>query len=372
MTRKIIGNLFAESLWARRAAALRHLAGRPAPSPLDPRFMPRDDIVARLAAMATLLRAFADDADILWTPRAVAPERMTDVPGVSRPLLVSGSRPTAGPGDLVWGESSDIAVAVNDRRFAMEVQRTLGCALPGASIAEDMDAAEVAIRVAAEATPAATWIAKAAHSSAARSRVGGRGAQLDDAHRAGVDKLLELHEAVLVEPWLPRAGDFGATALVTESGVEDVDLHDLENTQRGDFRGISFPVSSLRADEAATLHSTVHSVGRALAERGWRGPFGIDAFRWRDASGATRFHPLCEINARLTFGRVARTLAARIATATGLDPAGRWSFRVGDAAELESARSLAHASTGRPLHVRFFELLAPGEPDGVAAWMSAG
>lgn len=372
MTRRIIGSLFAESLWARRAAALRHSVGRPAPSPLDPRYMPRDDVMDRLAAMATLLRAFADEGDILWTPRAVAPERVTDVPGVCRPLLVSGSRPTPAPGDLVWGESSDVAVAVNDRRFAIELQRKLGCALPGASIAEDMEAAERAVRAAAGFAPAATWIAKAAHSSAARSRVGGRGAEMDAAHRSGVDKLLELHEAVLIEPWLPRSGDFGATAVATEHGAEGVELHDLENTARGDFRGISFPSSSLREDEAATLRTTVDAVGLALAARGWRGPFGVDAFRWRDKSGATRFHPLCEINARLTFGRVARAFAARIGAATDLDPTGRWTFRVGDAAELDAARASAVATIGGTSRHRCFVLLLPGEPDGVAAWMTTG
>lgn len=372
MTRRVIGNLFAESLWARRAAALRRADGRSAPSPLDPRYMPRDDVVVRLAAMATLLRAFAEPGDILWTPRAVAPERMTDVPGIARPLLVSGSRPTAIAGDVVWGESTDVAVAVNDRRFAVELQHKLGCALPGASIAEDIEGALVAIRAAAEATAAGTWIVKATHSSAARSRVGGRGAEVDTAHRSGVEKLLELHAAVLVEPWLQRVADFGATAVVTERGAEDVECHDLENTPRGDFRGVAFPAASLRADEDATFRSTVHAVGLALAEAGWRGPFGIDAFRWRDASGSVRFHPLCEINARLTFGRVARTIASRIAAATGLDPAARWSFRVGDAAELGAARLAAGAAGARSTKPALFELLTAGEPDGVAAWISTG
>ena len=40
----------------------------------------------------------------------------------------------------------------------------------------------------------------------------------------------------------------------------------------------------------------------------------VDAFAYRDGDGTRRFHPLCEINARLTFGWIARALAARLGT----------------------------------------------------------
>jgi hypothetical protein len=361
VTKRIVGILFAETLWARRAAALRHEASQPAPSPLDPRYMPPDPVVDMLAALSTLLRAFADEGDVLWTPRRVAPERVPDVPGLARPALDSGVRPTPEPGDVVWGETTDAAVAVNDRRFALALQRRLGCALPSAAVAQTVEDATEAIRAAAAASPIGSWVAKAAHSSAGRGRVAARGTEPDERHLAAVDHLLHLHDAVVVEPWMPRSADFGATAVATDAGAAEVAFHDLDNTARGDFRGIASP-ATLDAAESARFAWTVAEVGSALASAGYRGPFGVDAFRWKEARGAAHFHPLCEINARLTFGRVARALAAKILAATGRDAAAPWRFRVGSAKEFEALRVTAGAS--------LFPLLLPGPPDETAAWIT--
>jgi hypothetical protein len=35
---------------------------------------------------------------------------------------------------------------------------------------------------------------------------------------------------------------------------------------------------------------------------GYYGPFGIDAFRWRDQNGKQQWNPRCEINARYSMG----------------------------------------------------------------------
>jgi hypothetical protein len=367
MTRTIVANLFAESVWARHAAVLRKSAGVASPSPLDPRFLPSDDVVGHVAPLATLLRAFATDSaepDVLWTPAPVAPERMPDVPGVPRPLLLSGPRPTPGPSDLAWAASDDVACAVNDRRFAFEVRAANGWALPGSGVVDDAGRVDDAVAAAAAASPDGRWIAKAVHSAAGRGRVGGKGPALDAPRRNGIEKLLFVHGAVVVEPWLPRVADFSATGEATGSGAGGVQVQTLLSSKRGDFRGIAFPATGLGAGEESRLRAAAGASAAALVSRGYRGPFGVDAFRWRDPAGGAHFHPLCEINARLTFGIVARALANRIAAATGLDPAGPWTFRVGDEAEFVAARAAPGA--------RVFELLLPGPPDGVAAWMTAG
>jgi hypothetical protein len=363
VSKRIVGILFAESLWARRAAALRLEAKQPAPSPLDPRFMPPEPVVDRLAALSTLLRAFADEGDVLWTQRRIAPERMPDVPGVVRPALDSGVRPTPEPGDVVWGESTDAAVAVNDRRFALRLQRRIGQALPASETAQTVEDAATAIRAAAAASPLGAWVAKAAHCAAGRGRVAAKCPEPDERHLAALDHLLHLHDAVVVEPWMPRLADFSATGTATATGAEDLLFHDLENTQRGDFRGIGSP-AALEPAESVLLAATAAEAGRALAKAGYRGPFGIDAFRWKDAQGGQRFHPLCEINARLTFGRVARTIASKVLAATSRAATTPWRFRVGDAKEFEPARQAGGAD--------FVPLLLPGPPDGVAAWMTFG
>ncbi|MEY3903124.1 MAG: hypothetical protein RL189_2430 [Pseudomonadota bacterium] len=53
-------------------------------------------------------------------------------------------------------------------------------------------------------------------------------------------------------------------------------------------------------------------VGARLAGRGFCGPFGIDAFVYRDEGGRLRLFPMIEINPRYTMGRVAVALSRRI------------------------------------------------------------
>jgi hypothetical protein len=58
----------------------------------------------------------------------------------------------------------------------------------------------------------------------------------------------------------------------------------------------------LTEPEAGQLLSTAAQVALALHDAGYFGPFGVDAYRWRDASGSVYFNPRSEINARYTMG----------------------------------------------------------------------
>jgi hypothetical protein len=60
------------------------------------------------------------------------------------------------------------------------------------------------------------------------------------------------------------------------------------------------------------LAHTVEAAGTALHCLGYAGPYTVDAFIYRD--GAQVLHPLCELNARHTFGHIARALSARLGT----------------------------------------------------------
>jgi uncharacterized ferritin-like protein (DUF455 family) len=53
-------------------------------------------------------------------------------------------------------------------------------------------------------------------------------------------------------------------------------------------------------------------IGARLAERGFCGPFGIDAFVYRDEGSRLKLFPMIEINPRFTMGRVAVALSRRI------------------------------------------------------------
>jgi len=58
----------------------------------------------------------------------------------------------------------------------------------------------------------------------------------------------------------------------------------------------------LRSGEFEALENSAAQAAHALAGAGYFGPFGIDAFRWRDAKGAIRLQARTEINARYTMG----------------------------------------------------------------------
>jgi hypothetical protein len=91
-------------------------------------------------------------------------------------------------------------------------------------------------------------------------------------------------------------------------GVEgDVRVGELVR-QRSDIRGAW--VSTQRIDERsealdatrARMGEEVRYVASALMAAGYFGPFGVDAFSYRDDADALRFQPRSEINARYSMG----------------------------------------------------------------------
>ncbi len=238
-----------------------------------------------------------------------------------------------------------------DRRWALALAQRLGAALPGAVPATTV--AEVEAAIAAPALRAASasdaWIAKAAISAAGRDRVRRRG-PLDDATRARLARLAA-RGGLVVEPWVERLVDVGQPGLVEDRGVTLLPAHRLLTDPGGGFLGIAIVAPDaprrlgLTADEHAQVKAVGAAVGDALAAAGYRGPFTVDAFAWRDPQGARQFHPLCEVNPRLTFGLVARAWAERLGRETAL--------HLGDAIP-------AH---GTPL-------LHPAAGDPTAAWLA--
>jgi hypothetical protein len=73
---------------------------------------------------------------------------------------------------------------------------------------------------------------------------------------------------------------------------------------KGQFAGIELKVDLTERDRNRFLE-TVEGVASALRREGYAGPFGVDAWTYRRADRSLVFHPLGEINARMTFGLVA-------------------------------------------------------------------
>jgi hypothetical protein len=122
--------------------------------------------------------------------------------------------------------------------------------------------------------------------------------------------MFERFGPLVFEPWLDRVADLGVCGEVRDSGVALLEPHRLVSDPRGGFLGIELgPVERALADPLAEV---ARQAAELLAARtGYRGPFSIDAFVYRDR-GALHLHPLCELNARYTFGWIARALGDRL------------------------------------------------------------
>ena len=109
---------------------------------------------------------------------------------------------------------------------------------------------------------------------------------------------------VVLEPWVEITTEFTRSGFVTRAGKVIVSAPCFQATDRA---GAWTRTECAGAGEVAraddeVLGLALETAGRALATRGYFGPFGIDAFRYRDphAPGRTRLNPLSEINARYT------------------------------------------------------------------------
>lgn len=349
--------------------------------------MPRRDLTRaaaeHAAALATLLRAFAGDGDRLWTPAPVADERLAGVPGLPRPVLESGppAELPAAERLLAWGETevvaalrsemdvldamdrqplsemmwrlppADPAVAarVHHRGFALDVATRLGCALPGAALLTSA----VELEEHLENADAGAWVVKAPFSAAGRSRhvVHGEPTATD---RSRIERLFAAHRKLLFEPWLDRTDDFGIAGAITADGVRPIAFHRSFTANRGvfvgaDLRAAFAGIHDLDAGERRRLEEVFDSVARALAGAGYRGPFGIDCWRYRQPSGEPAFHPLGEINARMTFGMVARALADRVCGPLGIDPEETVCLRWGNDAPADAVPLLHRGASPRSL-----------------------
>jgi hypothetical protein len=325
------------------------------------------------ATAATRLRVFAVAGDRLWLPAEPdpgGPEVPRGAEGLPEPIVEIGPPEALAPVRqvLAWGEgprvatlrarwlagggaavdepralreplheavwhlvpaAPEVVARVADRAFGLEIAREHGWALPGARWVADVAEIERHLASGGAATGAGRWVVKAPYSAAGRERhvAAGPGELAEPPVRRRIESLLARHGRLLFEPWVERTADFGAAGLLTAAGVRLASLHRQEVGARGAFRGIA-PVpagegaAGLAPAERDLLEAAFHATAEGLRAAGYAGPFGIDAFRWRGAGGEMLFHPLCELNPRLTFGLVARAITERYGSEPGREGGG--------------------------------------------------
>jgi hypothetical protein len=269
-----------------------------------------------VSRMAQELAALGRPGDRLWAPGDPPPEPAAEVLAwcetpwtaalrtAPRPSVASPDLPLR---DLLWHlplPSPDVVAQVHHRAFALQVAEELGCALSGARMVDSLSELD---RLLSTRDAPSAWVVKAPFSASGRSRYIERNGPLlaDPKSRRTVENLFERHGPLLFEPWLDRVADWGCAALLTPDGLRIVGIHRQKVDIKGQFAGIDPDTRGLPTQDRDRLEEVVSCVAAALRRAGYVGPFGIDAWHWRRPDGSVAFHPLGEINARMTFGLVA-------------------------------------------------------------------
>lgn len=207
---------------------------------------------------------------------------------------------------------------VQHRRFAHELALELSLAQAGAAwIRSPAELASVRARL---ADPRGACVLKSPYSAA------GQGhwhlAPGETPEPARLEQQLRRHGGLLHEVWEERRDDFGVAGWVDAAGTPRLaGAHTLGVDARGRFRSVraaapGAPPGELGADVLRQLVSVFAQLGEALARTGYRGPFGLDAYRTAEG----RLRPLVELNARLGFGLLTHALAERLRDAGRLAP----------------------------------------------------
>lgn len=178
-----------------------------------------------------------------------------------------------------------------------------------------------------EEHPDSPFVIKAAFSTAGRERlVRAEGGSLGTDDLPWIERALQRHGAVVVEPWVSRIVDFSIHYDRTgRRGLRRRGLVVIANSPQGQFqratvaerftdfldenvRRALFAGASPKGHLFDALEELEPHLEAWLARHDYHGPLGVDAFLYRDHGGAVKLKPIVEVNPRYTMGRVALEL----------------------------------------------------------------
>ncbi|TXD33728.1 hypothetical protein FRC98_20195 [Lujinxingia vulgaris] len=198
----------------------------------------------------------------------------------------------------------DIGVVreVNDKRFGLGIEALAGSAVCGseAELAEAVRGLE------------AGWVLKHPFGVSGRGQLRGRGAELPDDARRWAQRVFGAGLGVVVEPRVEIEAERSLHFEIEAGGaVREVGMCALEADATGTFRGLGLGSAVDVLEEDALLWEGARKAARAVAERGYVGPVGVDAYvGWYVGERVVR--AVSEINARVSFGRLGLALLGRL------------------------------------------------------------
>lgn len=206
-------------------------------------------------------------------------------------LRRAGARPT---------EAAPLEVlrCVNARAFTVPVREPLAQSSFAKHIAETLELALEQIARPAEDG----WLVRRSFGAAGRGRRRIAAGSPSAAERAWLEASLRIG-ALVIEPWVHVTREYTRSAWVDRDGRTLISPPCFQATDANGAwtRTERAERGAVPREDDARLEQTVEVVGRALAEAGYFGPFGIDAYRHRrPGSIESVLNPLSEINARFT------------------------------------------------------------------------
>jgi len=174
-------------------------------------------------------------------------------------------------------------------------------------------------------------VLKPRRGSSGRGRVALEGSMPAPPPGRALDRLARRGGAVL-EPWLTRGVDLSVQGYLDAAGELTI-LGSTRQLLTG--AGIWLGNGGVLTDpgevasghqEDGKLREAVVAAGEWLASRRYRGPFGIDAFTFRDSQGHLMLRPMVEINPRFTTGTISLGLLERARQAGLTAACSAWAF----------------------------------------------
>jgi hypothetical protein len=204
-------------------------------------------------------------------------------------LRLAGAEPDPHP-------SHEVLRTVNSRAFCA----AMGPTLPGARFALALEEAIEAMRQ--EPPVGRGWRIKRAFGMAGRGQQRVFAGELSAPIRSSLAAAIASDGGVMLEPDVAIERELGVHGYVTAS--REVHLGRVV-AQRCDAHG-QWLSTEIAEDLPLAIHDALVAEAERVAARlsaaGYFGPFGIDAFTYRDGDGTLRLQPRSEINARYSMG----------------------------------------------------------------------
>jgi hypothetical protein len=230
-----------------------------------------DDASPSFAARGLLGRAFCP------TPRALAALRR------------AGASPEPHP-------SIDVLRLVNSRAFAS----ALGATMPGAAFVSELGDATAILR---EEPPVGRgWRIKHAFGMAGRDQRVVLPGSISE-HDLGFVRRGLRRGGVQIEPNVTIEQEFALHGMIDQDGSLTTGVLVRQRCdRRGAWLSTERVAPGAEPDVAARMTAEARRVAEALRGADYFGPFGVDAYSYRDRGGQLAFQPRSEINARYSMG----------------------------------------------------------------------